>query len=136
MNSTVEKYIAANHFGRFLGMDFTIIQPGHIEYRLPMKKDFLATETGVHGGLIAAFTDAILGVAALSAVADENKRVATIEFKLNFLKPVFENDILTGTGRVIQKGNRLVIAECEIRNQKNESVSKATGTFVSYVVES
>lgn len=135
MNSTVEKYIRANAFGRFLGMDFIILSPGNIEYRLKMKKEFLATETAIHGGLIAAFTDAVLGVAALSAVCDENKRVATIEFKLNFMKPVFENDELKGIGKVIQKGNRLVIAECELFNQKNELVSKATGTFTSYLNE-
>ena len=133
MNSTVEKYIEANAFGRFLGMDFTILSPGHIEYRLKMKKEFLATEIHAHGGLIAAFTDAVLGVAALSAVCDENKRVATVEFKLNFLIPVLAEDELKGTGKVIQKGKRLVITECEIYNQKNELVSKAMGTFTSYL---
>jgi len=135
MNSTVEKYIQANAFGRLLGMDFTILSPGNIEYRLKMKKEFLATETIVHGGLIAAFTDGVLGVAALSAVCDENKRVATIEFKLNFMKPVFVDDELKGIGKVLQKGNRLVITECEIYNQKNELISKASGTFTSYPVE-
>lgn len=121
-----------NHFGRFMQMDYTILNPGQVEYKLSVREELLATKHAAHGGALAAFMDAILGVASLSAVADEGKLVATIEFKINFLKPALLADTLIGKGKVIQKGKRILITEGEIFNQKNELIAKAVGTFTSY----
>lgn len=121
-----------NHFGRFMQMDYTILNPGIVEYKLNIREELLATKHAAHGGALAAFMDAILGVASLSAVADEGKLVATIEFKINYLKPALLADTLIGKGKVIQKGKRILITEGEIFNQKNELIVKAIGTFTSY----
>lgn len=121
-----------NHFGRFMQMDYNILSPGVVEYKLTVREDLLATKHAAHGGALAAFMDAILGVTSLSAVADEGKLVATIEFKINYLKPALIGDTLLGKGKVIQKGNRILIAEGEIYNQNNELIAKSIGTFNSY----
>lgn len=121
-----------NHFGRFMQMDYTILNPGIVEYKLNIREELLATKHAAHGGALAAFMDAILGVASLSAVADEGKLIATIEFKINYLKPALLADTLIGKGKVIQKGKRILITEGEIFNHKNELIAKAVGTFTSY----
>jgi uncharacterized protein (TIGR00369 family) len=133
-NNLVELYNSTNHFGRFMDMDYTIVKPGEVYYKLKIKENFLATKEAAHGGALAAFMDAILGVASLSAVADEGKLVATIEFKINYLKPALLGDSLIGKGKVLQKGKRILITEGEIFNQKNELIAKAIGTFTSYAV--
>jgi uncharacterized protein (TIGR00369 family) len=94
----------------------------------------LATQHAAHGGALAAFMDAILGVASLSAVADEGKLLAVIEFKINYLKPALLGDSLIGKGKVLQKGKRILITEAEIFNQKNELIAKSIGKFTSYAV--
>ncbi|HAA01206.1 MAG TPA: hypothetical protein DEP18_08185 [Flavobacteriales bacterium] len=134
MQQIIDEYIKANHFGRLLNMEFQIQEPGKIIYTLPSRKELLATETAMHGGALAAFMDAILGVAALSAVAGEGKRVATLELKISFLQAVPENDLLTGYGTVLKKGNRIVFSEGEIRNQNNEIIAKGSGTFTAYPI--
>lgn len=128
----IELYNSMNHFGRLMQMDYTILSPGVVEYKLTVREDLLATKHAAHGGALAAFMDAILGVTSLSAVADEGKLVATIEFKINYLKPALMGDELVGKGKVIQKGNRILITEAEIYNQKNELIAKSIGTFTSY----
>jgi uncharacterized protein (TIGR00369 family) len=133
-NNLIELYNSTNHFGRFMDMDYTIVKPGEVYYKLKIKENFLATKEAAHGGALAAFMDAILGVASLSAVADEGKLVATIEFKINYLKPALLGDSLIGKGKVLQKGKRILITEGEIFNQKNELIAKAIGTFTSYAV--
>jgi uncharacterized protein (TIGR00369 family) len=133
-NNLIELYNSTNHFGRFMDMDYTIVKPGEVNYKLKVKENFLATKDAAHGGALAAFMDAILGVASLSAVADEGKLVATIEFKINYLKPALLGDSLIGKGKVLQKGKRILITEGEIFNQKNELIAKAIGTFTSYAV--
>lgn len=132
MKSAIDLYNEVNQFGKVLGMDFKVLSPGSIEYRMVVKKEHLATPTVAHGGVIAGFMDAVLGVAALSAVAEDHRLVATIEFKITYLAPAFENDQLLGIGRVIKKGKRLIFTEGEILNHKNEIIAKASGTFTSY----
>lgn len=128
----IELYNSMNHFGRFMQMEYSILNNGLVEYKLIIREELLATQHAAHGGALAAFMDAILGVASLSAVADEGRLVATIEFKINYLKPALIGDNLTGKGKVIQKGKRILISEGEIYNQKNELIVKAIGTFTSY----
>lgn len=131
----IEQYNKANSFGDFMNMKFDIISPGEIEYHIQVKQDFLATPTAMHGGAIASFMDAIIGVAALSAVAEENKVVSTIEFKINFLKPAFLEEHLKGIGKVLQKGNRIVVTEGKILNEKGEIIAIAQGTLNAYPIE-
>ena len=130
----IEKYIESNQFGRLIGMQFTIIEPGLIHYTLTVKKEHLATPKSAHGGLISALIDGALGVAGLSAVYEENKVVSTIEYKLNFLNPVFLNDELTAIAKVEQKGKRILIISCDVfcTNRNNLIIAKALGTFNAY----
>lgn len=135
MHNIIHKYIEMNHFGRLLGMDFKILQPGKVEYYLTIQRTHLATTQVAHGGVIAALTDAALGVAALSAVAHDNRLVATVEFKINFLAPAFLNDKLLASAQVISKGKRLLVAECSICNSNNQLISTSSGTFTSYSID-
>ncbi len=135
MSSIIEIYNRHNAFGRWLNMEFTILSPGKIIYQLAITPDLLATRTAAHGGVLAAYMDAIVGVAALSSVYEEGKVVATIEFKINFLKAAFEGDLLTGHGEVIQKGNRIIVAKGDIINQKGELLCSCLATLNAYPFE-
>ncbi len=135
MESTLlEKYIENNHFGKLTGMNFKVVSEGLVEYSLVIKKEHLATPHAAHGGLIAALVDGALGVAGLSAVYKENKVVSTVEYKINFLSPALLNDALIATGKVEQKGKRLLIISCDVIcvNRENKLIAKALGTFNSY----
>jgi uncharacterized protein (TIGR00369 family) len=134
MNDIIALYNKTNLFGQFMQMNYTIADSGEVIYNLKIREDLLATENAAHGGAIAALMDAVLGVTSLSAVAKENKLVATIEFKINYLKPAALGDSLTGKGKVIQQGKRILITEGEIFNQKMELIAKAIGTFTSYPI--
>jgi len=128
-------YNEMNNFGRMMDMHFEVIRPGEIIYHLEITADHLATREVAHGGALAGYMDAILGVAALSSIGDEGKLVSTIEFKITYLGPARKGDQLKGLGKVIKKGKRMVFAEGEIMNQHNEVIAKATGTFIAYPVE-
>lgn len=116
-------------------MDYKVIEPGYIEYNMEVRESHLATRTAMHGGAMAGFMDGVMGVAALSAVEGESKAVSTIEFKINYLSAVFLGDKLKGVGKILRKGNRILLAEGKIYNQNNEMVANATGTFNAYPFE-
>lgn len=117
-------------------LDLEVISPGHIKYLMPVKEKHLATPIAIHGGVLSAMMDAILGVASLSASCHDGKLVSTVEFKINYLAPARLGDVLVGEGKVIQKGNRLIIAEGDIRLQSTEKfIAKGIGTFSAYPIE-
>lgn len=133
----IEQYIANNHFGKTLGMNFKIVEPGLVHYFIKINKEHLATPLAAHGGVISALMDGLLGVAALSVSAQENKVVSTVEFKINFLAPALLDDELIGIGKVEQQGKRLIISSGDIICPKRDNVliAKAIGTFNAYPAE-
>ena len=131
MSQLIEEYLRNNQIGQYLGMEFNIIEQGHVEYYLTTSKHLEAIKGMTHGGAIAGFMDGILGVAALSEVESENKLVATIEFKINYMKPVFTNEKLIGVGKVLQRGKSTLVVEGKIMCGMELKVC-ALGTFKAY----
>lgn len=132
MNHLIEIYHQVNNFGRENNMKLTVIKPGEIIYEMEVLEKHLATVNTIHGGMIAALMDGVIGVAALSLVAQDKKLVSTVEFKLNYFKPAYLGDVLKGYGRVDNAGKRIISASGEIYNQNGEMVAKAMGTFNAY----
>lgn len=132
----IKVYSKTNRFGELHGMELTKFEADGIEYRMKVKEEHLATPTTAHGGLVAAYMDGVLGVAALYNSSERGRLVATVEFKINFLAPVFKNDILIGRGEVVSAGQRIIVATGEIINEESgQQVAIATGTFNSYPYE-
>ena len=135
MEKLLEIYNQVNQFGRENNLELEIIKPGEIIYKMKVEAKHLATPTAAHGGVVAAMMDGVLGVAALSIVAEEGKLVSTVEFKISYYAPAFLGDTLIGKGTIDKKGNRIIFASGEIKNQKGDTVAKATGTFNAYPFE-
>lgn len=135
MEKLLEIYGQVNRFGRENGMKLTIVKPGEIIYEMEVLPKHLATPKIIHGGMIAAMMDGVIGVAALSLVAQEGRLVSTVEYKINYFKPSLLGDQLVGKGRVDHVGKRIIHTSGEIYNQKNEIVAKAMGTFNAYPIE-
>ena len=133
----IEQYIAQNNFGRTLGMDFKMIEPGLVHYFITIKQEHLATPKAAHGGVISALMDGLLGVTALSISSKENHIVSTVEFKLNFLAAAFVGDTLQGIGKVEHQGKRLIVTSADVicPERDNVVIAKAMGTFNTYPAE-
>ncbi|MCG8575439.1 MAG: PaaI family thioesterase [Flavobacteriales bacterium] len=129
-------YQQTNAFGKLHGLELKRFEADGIEYRLEVKQEHLATPTTAHGGLVAGYMDGILGLAALYVSSEDGKLVSTVEFKINYLAPVFKGDILIGKGWTISAGKRIIVAQGEIINESNgKKVAIATGTFNAYPYE-
>jgi len=135
LKKLLDIYNKVNLFGNENGMKLTIIEPGSISYEMKVLPKHLATPTTIHGGMVAAMMDGVIGVAGLSAVAQEGKLVSTVEFKISYYNPALVGDILTGKGIVEKKGSRIIYASGEIYNQNNKIIAKALGTLNAYPIE-
>ena len=127
-----EFFRKVNRYDETNGLKFEIHAPGHITYKMTIGDQHLSSPGNSHGAAIAGMMDCVLGLSALSQAVTEDNLVATVEFKINYLKPVFLNDELTGTGKVVHKGKSLFITSGEIRNAQGDLVAMGQGTFNSY----
>ena len=128
----IEKYNESNLFGKENNLILKVLGKGHIEYEMILEEKHMALPDVVHGGAIAGLMDAVLSVAAFSHVADENKQVATVEFKINYLKSVKKKSILKGVGTVIKNGERLMVTKGEIFDEKGDLIAIGTGTIIPF----
>lgn len=132
----IEIYQKTNQFGAYNGMELTKFEADGIAYSLKIKPMHLATPTTAHGGIIAGYMDAVLGLAALYVSSENACLVSTVEFKINFISPVRVGDVLIGEGHVISKGKRIIVAEGKIYQAgSGDLVATATGTFNAYPYE-
>ena len=129
-------YEAFNFFDKNLDLELNEKGPGDIEYRLTVARKHLSSPGVGHGGVIAAMMDAVIGTTALSQVFHEKKLVSTIEFKINYFKPILEDDILIGSGEIEFQGKSIIACSGKISKlDSGELVSKSLGTFNIYPME-
>lgn len=135
IDELIEQYKKSNHFGELIDMNLVSYDEGEVLYKMKISKKHLATPIAAHGGALAGLMDGLLGVTALTIASKRQCVVSTIEFKLNYMKPVLLHDNLSGTANVLSAGKRIIIVEGEIRNQNAELVCKGQGTFNAYPKE-
>ena len=129
-------YDTFNFFDKSLDLELSEKGPGDIEYQLTIQRKHLSSPGVGHGGVIAAMMDAVIGTTALSQVFHEKKLVSTIEFKINYFKPIFEDDILIGTGQIEFQGKSIIACSGKIiKLDTGELVSKSLGSFNIYPME-
>jgi len=86
----------------------------------------------LQGGILGVLADVAGGVSLYSVISDPLKVVIpTVEFKLNFLRPVKGGDLLA-RGRVVHKGRKIAVCQVEISSE--DEVLVATGIF-TYMVK-
>ena len=95
---------------------------------LPCSK-WLSTSAGtVQGGFTAMLAESAMTSAAFSTAAADTA-VAPLDFKVNYLRPVFpDGKDLTARARILHQGRTLVIVAAEITNAEGKQVALATGS--------
>jgi uncharacterized protein (TIGR00369 family) len=124
-----------NHFGTLIGSEFVILEPGIVQYTIPIAKQHLATPKAVHGGLIAALLDATVGVGALSLVCEENQVVSTLSLQVSYLSGVCYGNLLQATSKVLKRGRRTIFMQAEVLNEHQTLVATCTATLNAYPAE-
>lgn len=87
----------------------------------------------LHGGVLGALVDVSIATA-LRSVLPLSMRMTTIEYKVNFFKPVFSGNV-TAHGAILRMGSTIASGTSEIRNGEGETVAFGTGTFFLFEAE-
>ena len=83
----------------------------------------------LHGGILCDIADAAMGVAYASTL-DEGETFATLELKINFLRPVWTAR-LRAEGKVVQRGRTIGLVECDVTDDAHRLVARASSTCMT-----
>jgi len=85
------------------------------------------TANVAHGGALYTFADIALG-SYIGNQLPPNKRVFTLEMKMNFIKKGV-GEKLIAKPRIVQFGSRIVFGECTIFDEEGDIVANSNGSF-------
>ena len=110
------------------GLRLTEAAEGETVAVLPCSK-WLSTSAGtIQGGFTAMLAESAMTSAAFST-APADTAVATLDFKVNYLRPVFpDGNDMTARARILHRGRTLVVAAAELTNAEGKQVALATGS--------
>jgi uncharacterized protein (TIGR00369 family) len=133
----VAHYNRINLYGQANGMTLTVPTPGQAEYRMLIQEAHLSSPGTAHGGVLAGLMDAALGAAALTLAFTEGEVVSTVEFKINYLRPVHLGDELRAVAKVEHSGKSIIVVSGTIYRQATDAagelaVAQGLGTFNRY----
>ena len=119
-------------FIKFCGFQAKEIRKGFFESTLTVQGDHKTQDNFIHAGVMATMSDYTAGYAAYT-VAPEGKRILTIEFKINFMRPAFGEELICRS-EVISQGSQIIVAQStvfDVRNQEEKMVSRSTITIMA-----
>ncbi len=123
IKSGLDMYIP---FAEKLGVRMVHRHVGDVGLELELIDDHMNSWQMAHGGVIMSMFDIVMGMSA-KTLDDASSGATTVELKTNFLK--------AATGRVTARalaqraGRSLVFVEGELRNEPQDLLARATGTF-------
>jgi uncharacterized protein (TIGR00369 family) len=109
-----------------LNMEVQAIHPGQAAVSLAAAPAMFNPFGTVHGGILCDLADMAMGTAFMSTL-NPGEGLATVELKINFLRPARE-EILLAEARVTHRGRTTGFVECEIFNAERKLVAKASST--------
>jgi len=112
-----------------IGFTLTEVEPGRAVVAFQADRRHANPMGTVHGGVLCDVADAAMGIA-YAATLDEDETFTTLELKINFLKPV-RTGPLVATGRVVKGGRSIGLVECDVVDDKDRLVARASSTCMT-----
>lgn len=119
-------------FTELIGLKPVSMKPGKFVTRVKMAKHLAQQDGFAHAGLLATMVDHTAGYAAFT-LAPEDHRILTVEYKINYLKPV-SGEIIECRAKVLKPGKQIMVCEAEIfsvQGRKKLLCAKALLTMAS-----
>ena len=108
-------------------MDIYIVGlgPGEAILETPIGGDHLNPQDIAHGGVAFSLADTAMGM----AIRSLNYLGATIEMNINYIRPVVISDTIQATGKILELGKTIIVAEAKVVNKEGKTVAITRGTY-------
>jgi len=112
-----------------LGMDRLTFGDGKCTMKVEAGPQHANPMGTLHGGILCDLADAAMGMAFFSTCA-EGESFTTLELKINFLRPFWTGTLLAH-GWVVQRGKTVGMTECDVVDENDRLIAKATSTVMA-----
>jgi 1,4-dihydroxy-2-naphthoyl-CoA hydrolase len=119
--------VGAGGLAAFLAIDHIEVGPGSLHARVAVRDDLLTPFHNLHGGVLAALCDHVLGTV-LYPVIPRGAWAATTEFKINYLAAV-TTGVLDARAEIISLTKRTAVVRIDVENE-GRLVCAAQGTVL------
>lgn len=99
----------------FLGFEITDAGPGWMEAQFVVRDELITSFGNMHGGVLSAFCDHLLGCVCYPAM-DKGQWAATTEFKINLTAPVSKG-VVTGRAEIMNKTRTQAVIRIDLQNE-------------------
>jgi uncharacterized protein (TIGR00369 family) len=114
---------------QLMGFRIDSVEPGRVVVVMDAESRHANPMGTVHGGVLCDLADAAMGMVYASTL-DEGETFTTLELKINFLKPVWTGR-LVATGRIVKGGRTVGLTECDVVDDKERLVARASSTLLT-----
>jgi len=114
---------------QLIGMEMSVVRPGRVVIELEISQWHASPLGTVHGGILCAIADAAMGLAYATKLK-EGETFATVELKVNFLRPVWQGR-LRAEGKVVSSGRKLGLVECDVTDQDQRLIARCLSTCMT-----
>ena len=120
--------LETGNYWKHIGMTTVPDVEGKAQVVLEVTKNLKQFYGNVHGGVIASLLDSSIAVA-VNQQLDSGEGASTVEMKLNYLRPVSKGT-LWAESKIIQRGRKIIVGQCEIKDDAGNMVAFGTATFI------
>lgn len=126
LDKVIRGEIPSPPIAQLIGFRLTQIQKGEAVVEFDASNKHANPMGTLHGGVLCDVADAAMGIAFASTL-DDGESFTTLELKINFLRPVW-NEKLRAVGKVVSRGKTVGMTECEITNSAGALVARSSST--------
>ena len=129
LNGLVRGEIPPPPIAQLIGFNVVAIAPGQATLEFEAGERHTNPMGTLHGGVLCDVADAAMGMAYASTLADDES-FATLELKINFLKPIWRAR-LRAIGKVVKRGRTIGLVECDVLDEQEQLVARAASTCIT-----
>lgn len=97
--------------------------------RFTVKRQMCTWRGGVQGGLVAGYLDDVMGYAYVAATGGAMAPL-NLEISMSLIRLIPEGATITGIGRVVKGGRRVIFLEGELLDEAGQLLARATSTAI------
>ncbi len=130
--SLAERFFSAVPHGEVLGMEVVDVVGGAVTARLPYCAEIVGNPlTGVvHGGVITTLVDQTSGAAVFAAIG-RPEAVATLDLRIDYLRPATPGEPIFARARCYQLNRRIAFVRCTVcHGDVERPIATSMSTFM------
>ncbi|MEM6265213.1 MAG: hotdog fold thioesterase [Bacteroidota bacterium] len=112
LSAAISQYVPVHNF---LGIELVEIKPLTVKFHLPFRPELIGDPRADrwHGGVVALLLDSAGGAASMTTLNNINDKLATIDMRVDYLKPGLGGKDIWAEAQVTKNGSRVVVTHME-----------------------